>query len=51
MSLYVMISVTFDANMDMQNKGHANWPFFLQVDIAGDGSTQAVELYAPSGCL
>ncbi len=46
-----MISVNFDANMDMQNKGHANRHFFLQVDVAGDGSTQAGELYAPSGCL
>jgi hypothetical protein len=30
---YVMISVTFE------REGHANWPFFLQVDVAGDGST------------
>jgi hypothetical protein len=29
-----MISVTFES------KGNANWPFLLQVDVAGDGSTK-----------
>jgi hypothetical protein len=28
---YVMISVTFEHE--------GNWPFLLQVDVAGDGST------------
>jgi hypothetical protein len=29
-----MISVTFES------EGNANWPFLLQVDVAGDGSTK-----------
>jgi hypothetical protein len=29
-----MISLTFDYER------HANWPFLLQVDVAGDGSTK-----------
>jgi hypothetical protein len=32
--LRVMIYVTFES------EGHANWPFLLQVDVAGDGSTK-----------
>jgi hypothetical protein len=28
-----MIAVTFEL------EGYANWPFLLQVDVAGDGST------------
>jgi hypothetical protein len=33
-TFYVIISVTFES------EGNANWPFLLQVEIAGDGSTK-----------
>jgi hypothetical protein len=23
-----------------EREGHANWPFLLQIDVAGDGSTK-----------
>ncbi len=33
-TFYVMISLTFES------EGYASWPFLLQVDVAGDGSTK-----------